>query len=109
LGLTSFDYNPGMRISPPKTSHLLSVLRAAAQRQGLNPYRIAKSSGLPLTTVQRLLTIKLNVPLRNVEMLMQALGLNLQVVASKKAGVVAPAKTKAKAKTVRRGRPPSRR
>jgi DNA-binding phage protein len=98
-----------MRISPPKTSHLLSVLRASAQRQGLNPYRIAKSSGLPLTTVQRLLTIKLNVPLRNVEMLMQALGLNLQVVASKKANraAAAPAKTKAKAK--RRGRPPSRR
>jgi hypothetical protein len=103
-----------MRITPPKSSRLLSVLRDSARQQGLNPYRIAKSSGLPLTTVQRLLTIKLNVPLRNVEMLMQALGLNVQVSgprtpaklgrpAAKKAK---PAKRKAGG---RRGRPKSRR
>ena len=104
-----------MRISPPKTSRLLSILRAAAAAQGLNPYRIAKSSGLPLTTVQRLLNIKLNVPLRNVEMLMEALGLNLQVVEGKKlrAATAKPAKsTKAatgKSTARGRGRPRSRR
>jgi DNA-binding phage protein len=101
-----------MRISPPKTSRLLSVLRAAALQQGLNPYRIAKSSGLPLTTVQRLLTIKLNVPLRNVEMLMEALGLNLQVVSAKGARTAAPArapKATKMAKAKGRGRPKSRR
>jgi hypothetical protein len=104
-----------MRIIPPKSSRLLSVLRDSARQQGLNPYRIAKSSGLPLTTVQRLLTIKLNVPLRNVEMLMEALGLNLQISgprAPAKAGRAAakPAKAAKKAKPAkRRGRPKSRR
>ena len=108
-----------MRISPPKTSRLLSILRAAAAAQGLNPYRIAKSSGLPLTTVQRLLNIKLNVPLRNVEMLMEALGLNLQVVEGKKpraaaAAAAKPAKPAKSAKAATRkpkarGRPRSRR
>ncbi len=107
-----------MRIIPPKTSRLLSVLRDSARQQGLNPYRIAKSSGLPLTTVQRLLTIKLNVPLRNVEMLMEALGLNLQISGprtpakpgrpkgrgAKSAKASAPAK-----RGGRRGRPKSRR
>ena len=104
-----------MRITPPKSSRLLSVLRDSARKQGLNPYRIAKSSGLPLTTVQRLLTIKLNVPLRNVEMLMEALGLNLQI-----SGPRAPAKAAKAAKPAmkakpakrtggRRGRPKSRR
>jgi hypothetical protein len=101
-----------MRIIPPKSSRLLSVLRDSARQQGLNPYRIAKSSGLPLTTVQRLLTIKLNVPLRNVEMLMEALGLNLQISgprAPAKPGRKA-AKTKpARATGARRGRPKSRR
>jgi hypothetical protein len=42
---------------------------------------------IPLPTVQRLLTIKLNVPLRNVEMLMEALGLNIQIIASGKSVV----------------------
>jgi hypothetical protein len=102
-----------MRITPPKSSRLLSILRDSARQQGLNPYRIAKSSGLPLTTVQRLLTIKLNVPLRNVEMLMTALGLNLHIVRSRAAAK--PGRPAAKAKPAkrkaggRRGRPKSRR
>ena len=103
-----------MRIIPPKSSRLLSVLRDSAKQQGLNPYRIAKSSGLPLTTVQRLLTIKLNVPLRNVEMLMEALGLNLQISGPRTAAKPGrPAAMKAKkakpAKRKGRGRPKSRR
>ncbi len=98
-----------MRLTPPKTSRLLAVLRDSARKQGLNPYRIAKSSGLPLTTVQRLLTIKLNVPLRNVEMLMEALGLNL-VVSGPRAPAAGKAKTPAKAKKpAKRGRAKSRR
>lgn len=103
-----------MRIIPPKSSRLLSVLRESARQQGLNPYRIAKSSGLPLTTVQRLLTIKLNVPLRNVEMLMTALGLDLQIVGprtSAKPGRPKAAKAKPgkRAAGAKRGRPKSRR
>src|SRR5271156_3254023 len=103
-----------MRIIPPKSSRLLSVLRDSARQQGLNPYRIAKSSGLPLTTVQRLLTIKLNVPLRNVEMLMQALGLDLQIIgprAPAKPGRPAgtPARVAKRKAGGRRGRPKSRR
>jgi len=76
-----------MPIQMPKTSRILAALQDAARRQRTNPYQIAKSSGLPLTTVQRLLTIKLNVPLRNVEMLMEALGLDVQIIASGKSVV----------------------
>ena len=81
------DNLPGMPIPMPKTSRILAALQDAARRQRTNPYQIAKSSGLPLTTVQRLLTIKLNVPLRNVEMLMEALGLEIQIVSSGKSVV----------------------
>jgi hypothetical protein len=37
---------------------------------------------MPLTTVQRLLTIRINVPIRNVEMLLESLGLVVHVVRS---------------------------
>ena len=69
-----------MPIPPPQSSLILSALRQAVRDQGTNPYRIAKSSGMPLTTVQRLLTVTINVPLRNVETLMKALGLDLLLV-----------------------------
>ena len=62
-----------------QSSRLLAILQDSARRQGTNPYQITKASGLPLTTVQRLLSIKINLPLRNVEMLMAALGLEIRV------------------------------
>jgi hypothetical protein len=78
---------PSMTIAKPKSSHILSAIQDAMRRLGTNPYQITKSSGLPLTTVQRLLSIKLNVPLRNVEMLAEALGVRFEVVADGKAKV----------------------
>jgi hypothetical protein len=67
-------------LQPPPSSYILSALRQAARAQRTNPYQIAKSSGMPLTTVQRLLTITNNVPLRNAEMLMRCLGLEIRLV-----------------------------
>lgn len=61
----------------PSASIILAALRDSAKRQGLTSYRIALSSGMPLTTVQRLLSIKENLPLRNIETLLKALGLDL--------------------------------
>jgi hypothetical protein len=69
-----------MPIPPPQASPILSALRQAMRDQGTNPYQIAKSSGMPLTTVQRLLTVTINVPLRNVETLMKSLGLEPRLV-----------------------------
>ncbi len=64
----------------PVTSRILAAIRAHAQRLGTNPYRIARESGMPVTTVQRLLSISINVPLRNVEVLMEVLGLDYDIV-----------------------------
>ena len=64
----------------PGTSRILAAISAHVRRLGTNPYRIARSSGMPLTTVQRLLTVPGNVPLRNVEMLMAVLGLDYDIV-----------------------------
>ncbi len=70
-----------MAIPIPQISRILANIQEAARRQGANPYRISQSSGMPLTTVQRLLTVSINVPLRNVEMLLVALGLDVRAVA----------------------------
>jgi hypothetical protein len=78
-----------MKLSRPKSSVILTSIQEAVKNQGTNPYQIAKSSGLPLTTVQRLLSIKLNVPLRNAEMLLTVLGLEIEVVSSGKSKVPA--------------------
>jgi hypothetical protein len=63
------------------TSRILLALRSEARRQGTNPYQIAKASGMALTTVQRLLTRKDSLPLRNVERLIDSLGLVIHLVA----------------------------
>jgi|HubBroStandDraft_2_1064218.scaffolds.fasta_scaffold140862_4 hypothetical protein len=76
-------------VSKPTTSTILAAIQKAAKDQKTNPYQIAKCSGLPLTTVQRLLTIKINGPLRNVEMLGNALGLEI-VVRSTGKSIVMP-------------------
>jgi hypothetical protein len=67
----------------PATSRILAAIRAHVHRLGTNPYRIARASGMPLTTVQRLLSVSINLPLRNVEVLMEVLGLDYDIVASR--------------------------
>jgi DNA-binding IclR family transcriptional regulator len=66
------------------SSRILAAIRESAAQQGLNPYKIAKSSGMPLTTVQRLLKVKVHVPLRNVESLLAALGVEVSLVGKAK-------------------------
>jgi DNA-binding phage protein len=61
----------------PKPSYILAAIRTAVWQQGTNPYQIAKASGIPLTTVQRLLSRKTSLPLRNVEALLDALGVRV--------------------------------
>jgi len=70
-----------------KPSRILSAIQDAVRSIGTNPYQIAKSSGMPLTTVQRLLGIKSNVPLRNAELLTDVLGVRFEIVANGKAKV----------------------
>lgn len=70
-----------MAIPIPHTSRILADIQEAARLQGANPYRLSKSSGMPLTTVQRLLTVPINASMRNVEMLLVALGLDVRAVA----------------------------
>jgi hypothetical protein len=66
------------------SSRILSAIRESAAHQGLNPYQIAKSSAMPLTTVQRLLKVKVHVPLRNVESLLDVLGVEVKLVGKSK-------------------------
>ena len=73
----------------PEQSQILMAIQAAARSQRTNPYQIAKASGMPLTTVQRLLTRRISLPLVNVEMLFEALGLRFQLVATAKTFVEA--------------------
>jgi hypothetical protein len=66
-------------VSKPTSSIILAGIQKAMREQKTNPYQIAKASGMPLTTVQRLLEKRINVPLRNVEMLAKALGVTILV------------------------------
>lgn len=75
-------------IPKPTSSVILAGIQKGAKELKTNPYQVAKASGLPLTTVQRLLTVKLNVPLRNVEMLAKALGLTIGIVPAGKSVVL---------------------
>ena len=68
-------------VSKPTSSTILAGIQQAMREQKTNPYQIAKASGMPLTTVQRLLEKRINVPLRNVEMLAKALGLTIVLAA----------------------------
>ncbi len=69
-----------MALRKPTSSQILGAIQAAVRKPGTNPYQIAKARGMPLTTVQRLLTKATNTPLRNVEMQKDALGLNLRII-----------------------------
>jgi hypothetical protein len=69
-----------MTIKKPATSRILAALQKAARKQKTNPYQIKKASGMSLTTVQRLLTIPSNLPLLNVEALLDELGIDVRFV-----------------------------
>jgi hypothetical protein len=71
-----------MNIKRPTSSRILTAIQAAAREQGTNPYQIAKASGMRLTTVQRLLAKKINTSLRNVEILLAAVGVDFRLVAT---------------------------
>jgi hypothetical protein len=77
-------------VPKPTISTILAGIQAAARQQKTNPYQISKASGIPLTTVHRLLGLKINIPLRNVEMLAKALGLTITIVTTGK-GIVSAA------------------
>ena len=66
----------------PASSQFLTAIHGEVKRQGTNSYRLAKISGIPLTTVQRLLVLKTNLPLRNIDILLCALGLDVTIVAT---------------------------
>jgi DNA-binding phage protein len=79
-------------------SLLRSVQDAAAERH-TNAYQIAKATGLPLRSVQKLLRQIHNPTLRNVEVILSGLGLGLYLKADG-TQTIRPAK---------RGRPPDKR
>ncbi len=60
-GLVGISTGIAGAIAPPAPASAEG--QEAARRQGANPYRFAQSSGMPLTIVQRLLTVSINVPL----------------------------------------------
>lgn len=61
-------------------SLLRSVQDAAAERR-TNAYQIAKATGLPLRSIQKLLRQTHNPTLRNVEVILSGLGLSLYLKA----------------------------
>jgi DNA-binding phage protein len=69
-----------MPITKSPWSYILLALQAAARKQKTNPYQISKASGMSLTTIQRLLSIQANLPLLNVETLLDTLGVDVRLV-----------------------------
>lgn len=94
-----------MAITRPSSSLFLAALRDEVKRQGTNPYQVAKASGLPLTTVQRLLSITGNVPLRNVETLLGVLGLEVRIITTRSSASPRSAHRRQNIQTARIGEP----
>jgi hypothetical protein len=69
-----------MTFKKTATSRILAALQDAVKKQKTNPYQIAKASGMSLTTVQRLLSIPANLPLLNVEALLDTLGVDVRLI-----------------------------
>jgi DNA-binding phage protein len=69
---------------PRRPVVILSLLRCMQQavvRHETNAYQIAKATGLPLRSVQKLLAQKSNPTLKNIEVIFTGLGLALYVQA----------------------------
>lgn len=63
-----------------KVDSLLALVQDLAKRQKTNPYQIAKATGLPLRSIQKLLSQSSNPTLRNVEMILGGFGLSIHIV-----------------------------
>ena len=81
VGMPPCVYNAGQM--PPryqKIASLLALVQDVARRQKTNPYQIAKATGLPLRSIQKLLTQSANPTLRNVEVILDGFGMSIHVV-----------------------------
>ncbi len=63
-----------------KVVSLLSCIQDEAIRRRTNPYQIAKATGLPLRSVQKLLAQKANPTLKNIEVILDGFGLALLLI-----------------------------
>ncbi len=63
-----------------KVDSLLALVQELARREKTNPYQIAKATGLPLRSVQKLLSQATNPTLRNVETILGGFGLAIHVL-----------------------------
>jgi DNA-binding phage protein len=64
---------------PSKASPVLQAIREEVSRQGSNPYRLAKLTGLRISTMQRFLAGDGSPTLSTIEAVVEALGLELAV------------------------------
>ena len=65
---------------PHGTPRLLAAARAAMKEQGTNPYRLAKATGLSVSSVQNLLSERVSPSVRNIELVLHALGFEVRAV-----------------------------
>jgi DNA-binding phage protein len=68
-----------MRAQPSKTSPVLQAFQQEVARQRTNPYRLAKLTGLRVSTMQRFLAGESSPTLATLEAVASALGLVLTV------------------------------
>ena len=66
-----------------RVDSLLGLVQGETTRHRSNPYQIAKATGLPMRSIQKLLAQSSNPTLRNVEMILHGFGLTLHVDADK--------------------------
>jgi DNA-binding phage protein len=67
-----------------KVVSLLACIQDEAARRRTNPYQIAKATGLPLRSVQKLLAQKSNPTLKNIEVILDGFGLSILVIEESK-------------------------
>jgi hypothetical protein len=92
-----------MFIKKPKTSRILAMLRALAKQKNATAYTISKSSGMPVANIHRMLNNHISIPIRNLEMLIDALGLTVQILPRKGSAGRPAARTPGKRSPAKRG------
>ena len=65
---------------PTRIPRLLVAARAAVKEQGTNPYRLAQATGLSTASIRNLLSDKVSPSLRNIELVLHVLGLEVEIV-----------------------------
>lgn len=58
----------------------LATARAEMKAQGTNPYQLAKATGISVSSIQKLMSEKVSPSLRNIEMVLKALGFEVRVI-----------------------------